>query len=94
MSGGDLTASTAAQLATLLAEGSVSARELLEAHLSVIHADGPPSFEGRPDAVNAWVRLYEEDAVAAAEAADRRLRDGAASRRCAAIPSGSRTSTR
>ena len=77
MSGGDLTASTAAQLATLLAEGSVSARELLEAHLSVIHADGPPSFEGRPDAVNAWVRLYEEDAVAAADAADRRLRDGA-----------------
>jgi aspartyl-tRNA(Asn)/glutamyl-tRNA(Gln) amidotransferase subunit A len=76
MSGGDLTASTVAQLGTLLAEGSVSARELLDAHLAVIHADGPPSFDGRPDAVNAWVRLYEEDAVAAAAAADRRLRDG------------------
>jgi len=76
MSGGELTASTVAQLATLLAEGSVSATELLEAHLSVIHADGPPSFDGRPDAVNAWVRLYEEEAAGAAAAADRRLRDG------------------
>jgi aspartyl-tRNA(Asn)/glutamyl-tRNA(Gln) amidotransferase subunit A len=76
MSGGDLTASTVAQLATLLAEGSVSAPEVLEAHLAVIRADGPPSFDGRPDAVNAFVRLYEEEAVAAAEAAERRLRDG------------------
>jgi aspartyl-tRNA(Asn)/glutamyl-tRNA(Gln) amidotransferase subunit A len=48
----------------------------LEAHLAVIRADGPPSFDGRPDAVNAFVRLYEEEAVAAAEAAERRLRDG------------------
>jgi aspartyl-tRNA(Asn)/glutamyl-tRNA(Gln) amidotransferase subunit A len=76
MSGGDLTGSTVAQLATLLADGSVSAPELLEAHLAVIRADGPPSFDGRADAVNAWVRLYEEDAVAAAEQAERRLRDG------------------
>jgi aspartyl-tRNA(Asn)/glutamyl-tRNA(Gln) amidotransferase subunit A len=88
MSGGDLTASTVAQLATLLAEGSVSARELLEAHLSVIHADGPPSFDGRPDAVNAWVRLYEEDAVAAADAADRRLRDGSDVPSLCGIPIG------
>ena len=69
MSGGDLTASTVAQLATLLAEGSVSAPEVLEAHLAVIRADGPPSFDGRPDAVNAFVRVYEEEAVAAAQAA-------------------------
>jgi aspartyl-tRNA(Asn)/glutamyl-tRNA(Gln) amidotransferase subunit A len=88
MSGGDLTASTVAQLATLLAEGSVSPPELLEAHLSVIRADGPPSFDGRPDAVNAFVRLYEEDAVAAAEQAQRRLRDGSDVSPLCGIPVG------
>jgi aspartyl-tRNA(Asn)/glutamyl-tRNA(Gln) amidotransferase subunit A len=77
MRGGELTAATVAELATLLAEGSVSAREVLEAHLSLIRADGPPSFDGRPDAVNAWVRLYEEDALAAADASDRRRSHGA-----------------
>ena len=73
MSGGELTTSTVARLAALLREGSVSAPELLEAHLAVIRADGPPSFDGRPDAVNAWVRLYEEDGAAAAERAQQRL---------------------
>jgi aspartyl-tRNA(Asn)/glutamyl-tRNA(Gln) amidotransferase subunit A len=70
MSGRELTEATVAQLAALLAEGSVSARELLDAHLERIHADGEPSFDGRPDAVNPWVRLYEEDAIAAAERLD------------------------
>ena len=70
MSGRELTEATVAQLAALLAEGSVSARELLDAHLERIHADGEPSFDGRPDAVNPWVRLYEEDAVGAAERLD------------------------
>src|SRR3954453_17275554 len=70
MSGRELTEATVAQLAAMLAEGSVSARELLDAHLERIHADGEPSFDGRPDAVNPWVRLYEEDAIAAAERLD------------------------
>jgi aspartyl-tRNA(Asn)/glutamyl-tRNA(Gln) amidotransferase subunit A len=70
MSGRELTEATVTQLAALLDEGSVSARELLEAHLARIHADGEPSFDGRPDAVNPWVRLYEEDARAAAERLD------------------------
>jgi aspartyl-tRNA(Asn)/glutamyl-tRNA(Gln) amidotransferase subunit A len=70
MSDRELTTATVAQLAALLDEGSVSASELLEAHLAVIRADGPASFDGRPDAVNAWVRLYEEDAVDAARRAE------------------------
>ena len=57
----------------LLGERKLSARELLDAHLAAIAADGPPSFDGRPDAVNAFVRVYEEDARAAAERADERL---------------------
>jgi aspartyl-tRNA(Asn)/glutamyl-tRNA(Gln) amidotransferase subunit A len=69
----ELTALTVGELSTLLAERHASARELLEAHLNRISKDGPPSFDGRPDAVNAWVRLYEEDAFAAAERADQRL---------------------
>jgi aspartyl-tRNA(Asn)/glutamyl-tRNA(Gln) amidotransferase subunit A len=69
----ELTALTVGELSTLLAERHASAREVLEAHLERIAQDGPPSFDGRPDAVNAWVRLYEEDAFAAAERADERL---------------------
>ena len=69
----DLTALTVAELSTLLAERRVSASEVLSAHLARITRDGPPGFEGRPDAVNAWIRLYEDDAVAAAERADARL---------------------
>ncbi|MEA2418920.1 MAG: aspartyl-tRNA(Asn)/glutamyl-tRNA(Gln) amidotransferase subunit [Thermoleophilaceae bacterium] len=69
----DPTALGVAELSALLHERKLSAREALDAHLARIAADGPPSFDGRPDAVNAWVRLYEEDAVAAAAAADARL---------------------
>jgi aspartyl-tRNA(Asn)/glutamyl-tRNA(Gln) amidotransferase subunit A len=69
----DLTESTVVELSRLLGERQVSAGEVLAAHLARIAADGPPSFDGRPDAVNAWVRLYEDDAVAAAERADARL---------------------
>jgi aspartyl-tRNA(Asn)/glutamyl-tRNA(Gln) amidotransferase subunit A len=69
----DLTALGVAELSKMLADRSVSAREALQAHLDKIALDGPPSFDGRPDAVNPWIRLYEEDAVAAAERADARL---------------------
>src|SRR5436190_1596035 len=77
MSDRELTEATVAQLAALLDEGSVSARELLDAHLARIHADGEPSFDGRPDAVNPWVRLYEDDARAAAERLDGEARRSA-----------------
>jgi aspartyl-tRNA(Asn)/glutamyl-tRNA(Gln) amidotransferase subunit A len=61
------------ELSNALVGRELSAGEVLRAHLDKIAADGPPSFDGRPDAVNAWARLYEEEAVAAAERADARL---------------------
>jgi aspartyl-tRNA(Asn)/glutamyl-tRNA(Gln) amidotransferase subunit A len=83
----DLAALTLVELSQLLAGREISARELLDAHLARIAADGPPSFDGRPDAVNAWVRLYEEDAAAAAERADERLAQGGAPALCG-VPIG------
>ena len=35
--------------------------------------DGVHSHEGDPGSINAWVRVYEEDALAAAARADERL---------------------
>jgi aspartyl-tRNA(Asn)/glutamyl-tRNA(Gln) amidotransferase subunit A len=69
----DLTWLTVAEMSTLLAERRVSARELVDAHLAAIAADGPPTFDGRPDAINAWARVYEDRAIAAADRADKRL---------------------
>jgi aspartyl-tRNA(Asn)/glutamyl-tRNA(Gln) amidotransferase subunit A len=53
----------------------LSAAELLEACLRRIEErnGGEPSFDGAPDAVNAWVRLYPERAAELAQAADERL---------------------
>ena len=83
----DLTALTVAELSAALAERRASAREVLDAHLGRIAADGPPGFDGRADAVNAWIRLYEEDAVAAADRADARLAEGGAPALCG-VPIG------
>ena len=53
----------------------LSARELLAAVLARIEArnGGAPTFDGAPDAVNAWARVYPEEAEAMARAADDRL---------------------
>jgi aspartyl-tRNA(Asn)/glutamyl-tRNA(Gln) amidotransferase subunit A len=53
----------------------VSAVELVEAVLARIEArnGGPPSFDGAADAVNAWARIYPDEARAMARAADERL---------------------
>ena len=42
----------------------LSARELLAAVLARIEArnGGAPTFDGAPDAVNAWARVYPEEA--------------------------------
>jgi aspartyl-tRNA(Asn)/glutamyl-tRNA(Gln) amidotransferase subunit A len=72
----------------LLALRALSAGELTQACLARIHErDGVHSHEGDPGSVNAWVRVYEEDAVAAAEAADARLAQGDAPPLCG-IPIG------
>jgi len=64
-----------AEAAALLRSRALSARELLAVCEQAIAArnGGPPSFDGAPAAVNAWVRLYPELAVAQADAADARL---------------------
>jgi aspartyl-tRNA(Asn)/glutamyl-tRNA(Gln) amidotransferase subunit A len=59
--------------AALLAQRTASASELTAACLSRIRdVDGTHSHEGDPGSINAWVRVYEEDALAAAARADER----------------------
>jgi aspartyl-tRNA(Asn)/glutamyl-tRNA(Gln) amidotransferase subunit A len=61
--------------AELLRSRRLSAAELLAACLGRIEAvgGGPPTFDGAPEAINAWVRLYPEVAEELARAADERL---------------------
>ncbi len=63
--------------AAALAAHVMSSRELVDACLARIRErDGTHSSDGDPDSVNAWVRVYEEDARAAAARADDRLARG------------------
>jgi aspartyl-tRNA(Asn)/glutamyl-tRNA(Gln) amidotransferase subunit A len=67
---------------------ALSARELVDSCLSrIAERDGTHSAEGDPRSVNAWVRVYEEDARAQAAAADQRLGQGEAPQLCG-IPIG------
>lgn len=60
-----------------LARRDMSARELTEACLTRIrNVDGPHSHDGAPDAINAFIRVYEDGAMAAAAAADERRAAG------------------
>jgi aspartyl-tRNA(Asn)/glutamyl-tRNA(Gln) amidotransferase subunit A len=55
------------EASALIASGGLSASELVGACLARIRErDGACSHLGDPDSVNAWVRVYEEEAVAAA----------------------------
>jgi aspartyl-tRNA(Asn)/glutamyl-tRNA(Gln) amidotransferase subunit A len=71
-----------------LAARSLSSRELTDACLGRIRErDGTHSHEGDSESINAWVRVYEEDALAAADRADKRLAAGDAPLLCG-IPIG------
>jgi aspartyl-tRNA(Asn)/glutamyl-tRNA(Gln) amidotransferase subunit A len=63
------------EAAAQLRSRSLSSAELTDACLARIDEvnGGEPSFEGAPDAINAWVRLYPELAREHARAADKRL---------------------
>jgi aspartyl-tRNA(Asn)/glutamyl-tRNA(Gln) amidotransferase subunit A len=72
----------------LLSRRELSSRELVESCLARIRErDGVHSHDGDPSCINAWVRLYEEDAVAAADRADARLEAGDPSPLCG-VPVG------
>ena len=60
----------AVELAAMIRDREVSSREVVQAHLDRIEAVNP--------ALNAIVRLLPEQALAAADAADRAVADGAA----------------
>jgi aspartyl-tRNA(Asn)/glutamyl-tRNA(Gln) amidotransferase subunit A len=77
------------EASSLLRGRALSAAELTEACLARIDErnGGAPTFEGSPDAVNAWVRLYPELARESARAADKRLAAGDAPVLCG-IPLG------
>ena len=76
------------EASALLRREELSARELAEACLARIRArDGVHSHDGDPASINAWVRVYEEDALAAAGNADARLALGDAPVLCG-VPIG------
>ena len=71
-----------------LAARELSSRELTEACLARIRErDGTHSHDGDPGSINAWVRVYEEDALAAAARADQQLAAGGAPPLCG-VPIG------
>ena len=76
------------ECAAALAGRKVSSRELTEACLArIAERDGTHSHDGDPGSINAWVRVYEEDARAAAAAADERIAAGDAPVLCG-VPIG------
>jgi aspartyl-tRNA(Asn)/glutamyl-tRNA(Gln) amidotransferase subunit A len=74
--------------AAALHSRSLSSRELVDACLARIHErDGTHSHDGDPASVNAWARVYEDEARTAADRADTRLAAGDAPLLCG-IPIG------
>ncbi|MGZ4440616.1 MAG: amidase, partial [Gaiellaceae bacterium] len=79
---------TVTEASALLAGRKLGAVELAEACLARIRErDGTHSFEGDSGSINAWIRVYEDDALAAAARADERLARGDAPALCG-IPIG------
>src|SRR5262245_51072202 len=76
------------EAAEALAGRTLSSRELTEACLArIAERDGTHSHDGDSGSINAWVRVYEEDALAAADRADERLAAGGAPPLCG-VPIG------
>jgi aspartyl-tRNA(Asn)/glutamyl-tRNA(Gln) amidotransferase subunit A len=76
------------EAAAALRSRELSSKELVEGCLARIRErDGSHSYDGDPASINAWVRVYEEDALEAAARADDRLGQGDAPELCG-IPIG------
>jgi aspartyl-tRNA(Asn)/glutamyl-tRNA(Gln) amidotransferase subunit A len=85
----DLAGLGVAEAAELLARREVSASELVAACLDRIReVDGVHSHEGDPDSINAWARVYEEDAVTTAAEIDARRDAGSERPPLLGIPVG------
>ena len=70
-----------AELSAHLQRRELSAGEVTAAFLARIReVDGTHGHDGDPGSINAWVRVYEEDALDAAARADERLSDAAVRR--------------
>ena len=70
-----------AELSAHLQRRELSAGEVTAAFLARIReVDGTHGHDGDPGSINAWVRVYEEDALEAAARADERLSDAAVRR--------------
>ena len=84
MQGGDPADLGVLEAAAALRARELSAVELTEACLARIaeRNGGEPTFDGAPDAINAFVRVYADDARAAAPAADAQLAGGDAPALC------------
>jgi aspartyl-tRNA(Asn)/glutamyl-tRNA(Gln) amidotransferase subunit A len=79
---------TLVEASSALARRQLASAELVEACLTrIAERDGTHSFDGDATSINAWVRVYEEDARAAAAAADKRRARGDVSPLCG-IPIG------
>jgi aspartyl-tRNA(Asn)/glutamyl-tRNA(Gln) amidotransferase subunit A len=77
-----------AECVTELGLGRLSSRELVDACIARIEErDGTHSHDGDAGSVNAWVRVYPEQALAAAERADERRAAGDAPPLCG-VPIG------
>jgi aspartyl-tRNA(Asn)/glutamyl-tRNA(Gln) amidotransferase subunit A len=76
------------EASALLADRALSSRELTDACLRrIVERDGEHSHDGDAESVNAWVRVYEADALVAADAADARRAAGEAPTLCG-VPIG------
>jgi aspartyl-tRNA(Asn)/glutamyl-tRNA(Gln) amidotransferase subunit A len=76
------------ECAELLADRRLSSRELVTACLTRIdERDGAHSFDGDGASINAWVRVYRDEALASADHADERLARGDAPPLCG-VPIG------
>jgi aspartyl-tRNA(Asn)/glutamyl-tRNA(Gln) amidotransferase subunit A len=76
------------EASALLARGELSSAELVDACLARIdERDGRHSHDGDSESINAWVRVYAEDARAEARAADARRAAGDAPALCG-VPVG------
>jgi len=65
------------EAAALLSRREITATELTTACLDRIRTtDGEHSFDGDPNSINAWVRVYADDALEAAARADAQLAAG------------------